>query len=174
MDKRSFWERVLLECARLQKGSCVVVDGFREQLDELEVLTSECYIQGIYPLLKLSLSRQSLEYIKEKKAPEDLQPRHLLALLDGIEAWICLYGWTDEKGKPIRFPPEFQPSGKVVDKMAKSKVKFVLVMLPPPKGHPLRDVVKKALECDYNRTSFMGFRLKKALHDSEDVSIITK
>jgi leucyl aminopeptidase (aminopeptidase T) len=170
-----FWRRILLESARLQKGSCVVVDGFREQLDELEMLASECYIQGIYPILKLSLSQKSLEYIVEKKAPEDLEAKHLLSLIEGIDAWISLFGWGRKKGNKMRmYPPEYQPSGRVFEKMGRKKVKFVMVTLPPPEGHPLRDVVKKAFECDYIQISSLGKKLKDALRDSEDVHIKTR
>ena len=176
MDKRLLWKRVLLECARLQKGSCVVVDGFREQLDELEMLASECYVQGIYPILKLSLSPQSLEYVAEMKAPENLEARHLLSLIEGIDAWISVFGWQSEesKGKPRMYPPEYQPSGKVFEKMGRKKVKFIMVTLPPPEGHPLAGVVRKAFECDYNKMRLLGRKLKDALKDSEDVHIETE
>ena len=171
-----FWKRILLDSAKLQRGSCVVVDGFREQLDELEMLASECYVQGIYPVLKISLSYPSLEYLAEKRAPDNLQARHLLALIDGIDAWISIFGWRNEKRKekPIMYPPEYQPSGRVFEKMGRKKVKFILVMLPPPKGHPLSDVVKKALDCDYNQIRILGRKLKDALKDSEDVNIKTR
>ncbi|MFX0203710.1 MAG: aminopeptidase [Candidatus Hodarchaeota archaeon] len=152
----------------------MVVDGFREQLDELEMLASECYIQGIYPILKLSLSQKSLEYIAENKAPENLEAKHLLALIEGIDAWISIFGWGRRKGKKRMFPPEYQPSGRVFEKMGGKKVKFIMVMLPPPEGHPFRDVVRKAFECDYDQVSSLGKKLKDALKDSEDVHIKTK
>ena len=174
-DRPSFWKKILLDSARLKRGSCVVVDGFREQLDELEMLASECYVQGIYPILKLSLSHHSLERIKSKGAEEDLRARHLLALVDGVDAWISIFGWQSGKEKdPIMYPPEYQPSGEVFEKMAEKKVKFILVMLPPPEGHPLGDVVRKALECDYDQISHLGRRLKNILQDSETVDIKTK
>lgn len=176
METRSdFWKRILLDSVRLQRGSCVVVDGFREQLDELEKLASECYVQGIYPILKLSLSHQTVEYIAERKAPENLEARHLLALIEGIDAWISIFGWRSKrKGKPRMYPPEYQPSGKVFEKMGRKKVKFILVMLPPPKGHPLSDIVRKALECNYDQIRLLGRKLKDALKDSEDVNIKTE
>jgi len=55
--------------------------------------------------------------------------------------------------------------------MGRKKVKFILVMLPPPKGHPLSDVVRKALECNYDQIRLLGRKLKDALKDSEDVNI---
>ena len=175
MESRShFWRRILLDSARLPNGSCVVVDGFREELDELEMLTSECYVQGIYPILKLSLSQRSLDYIVENKAPENIEPKHLLALLEGVDAWISIFGWGRRKGKKRMYPPEYQPSGRVFEKMGRKKVKFVLITLPPPEGHPLRDVVKKAFECNYSRVSSLGKKLKEALEDSEDVHIETR
>lgn len=176
-DRSSFWKKILLNSAGLKRGSCVVVDGFREQLDELEMLASECYIQGIYPILKLSLSHHSLEYIAEKKAPENLEARHLLALMDGIDAWITIFGWRTKKEgkrKTIRYPPEYQPNGEVLQRMAEKKVKFVQVMLPPPKGHPLCEAVSNALECDYNQVKALGRKLKVALQNSEDVTIKTE
>lgn len=174
-DPSSFWRKILLDSARLERGSCVVVDGFREQLDELEILASECYVQGIYPVLRLSLSRHSLERIMGERAEENLKARHLLALVDGIDAWITVFGWKSGKEKePIMYPPEYQPSGEVFEKMAEKKVKFILVMLPPPRGHPLSDVVRKALECDYDEISLLGRELRNILRDSENVSITTR
>lgn len=173
-NNSDFWTRILLDSARLQRGSCVVVDGFREELDELEMLASECYIQGIYPILKMSLSQGSLEYIVENRAAEDLEAEHLLALLDGLDAWISIFGWGRREGKKTMYPPEYQPSGRVFQKMGREKVKFILVMLPPPEGHPLRDAVRKAYACDYNQVSQLGKRLKDTLKDSEDVQIKTR
>ncbi|MGD8505387.1 MAG: aminopeptidase [Candidatus Bathyarchaeota archaeon] len=173
-DRSTFWKKILIDSVGLKKGSCVIVDGYREQLDELELLASECYINGIYPILKLSLSSQSLEYIAENEAPENIEAKHLLALIEGIEAWICIFGWWSGKGKRREYPPEYQPSGRVFEKMGRKRVKFVLVMLPPPEGHPLRDAVRKAFECDYNQISSLGKKLKDALKDSENVHLKTK
>lgn len=173
-DRSTFWKKILIDSVGLKKGSCVMVDGYREQLDELELLASECYINGIYPILKLSLSSQSLEYIAENEAPESIEAKHLLALIEGIDAWICIFGWWSGKGKKRVYPPEYQPSGRVFEKMGRKKVKFVLVMLPPPEGHPLRDAVRKAFECDYNQISSLGKKLKDALKDSENVHMKTK
>ena len=169
-----FWKRILLDSARLRKGSCVVIDGFREELEDLEMLASECYVQGIYPILKLSLSPKSVEYVAGKKAPENLEAKHLLALIDGIDAWFSIFGWGRSKGKKRMYPPEYQPSGRVFEKMGRKKVKFVMVTLPPPIGHPLRDVVRKALECDYHQVSSFGKKLRDALKCSEDVQIKTR
>jgi len=174
-DRSSFWKKILIDSARLKRGSCVVVDGFREQLDELEMLASQCYVQGIYPILKLSLSRHSLERIKSKGAEENLEARHLLALVSGVDAWISVFGWQSGKGKKsVMYPPEYQPSGEVFEKMAEKKVKFILVMLPPPEGHPLSDAVRKALDCDYDQISHLGRKLKNALQGSESVDIRTE
>ncbi len=49
-----------------------------------------------------------------------------------------------------------------------------MVTLPPPEGHPLRDVVKKAFECEYIQVSSLGKKLRDALRDSEDVHIKTR
>lgn len=173
-DRSTLWKKILLDSVGLKEGSCVVVDGFREQLDELENLASECYIHGIYPILKLSLSYHSLEYLTEKNAPENLEARHLLALMDGIDAWITIFGWGTKKGekrKTIRYPPEYQPSGEILQRMAEKKVKFVQVMFPPSEGHPLEDVVSKALQCDHNQIKTLGRKLKHALKDSQNVII---
>jgi len=174
-DRSSFWKKILIDSARLKRGSCVVVDGFREQLDELEMLASQCYVQGIYPILKLSLSCHSLERIKNKGAEENLEARHLLALVNGVDAWISIFGWQSGKGKKsAMYPPEYQPSGEAFEKMAEKKVKFILVMLPPPEGHPLSDTVRKALDCDYHQISHLGRKLKNILQDSESVDIKTE
>ena len=173
-DKSRFWKRILIDSAKLQRGFCVVIDGFREELDELEIVAAECYVQGIYPLLKLSLSPVTLEYITKNEGPEVLEPKHFRALLDGIDAWISIFGWGRRKGKKGMYPPEYQPSGEIFTKMGREKVKFILVMLPPPEGHPLREVVQKAFECDYSRVSSLGKRLKDTLKDSEHVQIKTK
>lgn len=172
----SFWKKILLDSLGLRKGSCVVIDGFREQLDELERLASECYVHGIYPILKLSLSQNSIEYITRRKSPENLKPKHLLALLDGIDAWISIFGWLERKGKRkvINYPPEYQPSGEVFARMAAKKVKFALIMFPPQKGHPLSSMVREALNCNYSQMHSLGKRLRDALRGSEDVTLKTK
>jgi hypothetical protein len=170
-----FWKTVLIDSARLKRRMCVVVDGYKEQFNELEMLASECYINQIYPILKVSLSNEALEYITENKAPERLEPEHLLALLDGVDAWISIFGWSDlKKKKRINYPPEYQPSGKVLDKMAKKRVKFVQVMLPPSKSHPLHNVVRRALECDCSKLTILGRKLKDQLCGSKDVNIKTQ
>jgi hypothetical protein len=175
MKKRSkFWKKILLYSLGLKAGSCVVVDGFRDQLDELESLASECYVHGIYPLLKLSLSQKSLEYINRRKSPKDLKPKHLLALLNGVDAWISIFGWTPRKRKTIGYPPEYQPSGVVLEKMAKKKVKFALIMLPPRKELPIATVVREALNCSYSSMHRLGRKLQNALRDSENVTLKPK
>jgi leucyl aminopeptidase (aminopeptidase T) len=173
----NFWKKILLSSLRLSEGSCVVIDGYREQLDELESLAAECYVQGIYPLLKLSLSQESLKQISRGKPPENLKPKHLLAILDGIDAWISVYGWAPQrkdKRKIIDYPPEYQPSGEVLERMAEKKVKFALIMLPPPKEHPLATVVKDAFNCNYSRIRLLGRKLQNALRNSEDTTLKTK
>ncbi|NIQ05197.1 MAG: hypothetical protein GWO20_05575, partial [Candidatus Korarchaeota archaeon] len=57
--------------------------------------------------------------------------------------------------------------------MGREKVKFIMVMLPPIESHPLRDVVRKAYECDYNQVSRLGKKLKDILKNSKDVQIKT-
>lgn len=173
-NRLRFWKSVLLDSIQLRSGSCVVVDGFREELDELETLASECYRHGIYPILKLALSNQSLEYIIESRAPENIEAKHLSALVEGIDAWISVFGWGRNREKQRMYPPEYQPSGRIFEKMHSRKVKFVVVTLPPPKGHPLREIVRRAFECDCNQVSSLGKRLKDALKGSEDVHITTK
>jgi len=83
-------------------------------------------------------------------------------------------GQNGKGKKSVMYPPEYQPSGEVFEKMAEKKVKFILVMLPPPEGHPLSDVVRKALECDYDQISHLGRKLKNILQDSESVDIKTE
>lgn len=120
----NFWEKILFDSLRLKEGSCIIVDGYREQLDELEKLASECYVHRIYPLLKLSLSQKSIKHITKRKCPADLEPKHFLALLNGIDAWISIYGWAPRKRgkrKIIDYPPEYQPSGEVLEKWLRKR-----------------------------------------------------
>jgi hypothetical protein len=152
----------------------VLVDGFREEVDELERLAAECYVLGIYPIVKLSLSNPSLEYLADNEAPEDIEAKHLMALVDGLDAWITVFGWGKEGEEKRVYPPEYQPSGKVFEKMGRKRVKFIMVTLPPPEGHPLRDALRNAFECDYDQLRSSGRTLRTALKGAEDICIRTK
>jgi leucyl aminopeptidase (aminopeptidase T) len=62
----------------------------------------------------------------------------------------------------------------VLEKMAKKKVKFALIMLPPRKELPIATVVREALNCSYSSMHRLGRKLQNALRDSENVTLKTK